>query len=252
MTLIDLRQERTRLDSVTGSYGTGVAPFDAAMRGYMMRAFEPWFREGSCLQVGCAHGDQTSLLLDRFAELTVLEPVRSFLEAARARVGGRGRFVQALIEDFDGPERFDNIFFSHVLEHVADPVDCLSRLGERLADPGRLLVAVPNAEAPSRRLAVKMGLLSHLEDLSEADLAAGHRRVYRLESLADEIGRAGLVLEATGGIFFKPLANFQFDALIGGPLIGQGYLDACYELGLDRPADCASIYAVARRGGNAP
>jgi len=213
----------------------------------MMRSLSPHFRDGACLQVGCAHGDQTSLLADRFGDLTVVEPARAFLELAAARTPVRVRFVESLIEDYQPDRPFDTILFSHVIEHVADPVGCLARLGEMLAPHGRLLVVAPNAEAASRRIAVKMGVLEQLESLSQADIAAGHRRVYRLDTLTGDARRAGLRVIDTGGIFFKPLANFQFDALIGGPLIGEAFLEGCYELGKEHPTFCASIYIVTER-----
>jgi 2-polyprenyl-3-methyl-5-hydroxy-6-metoxy-1,4-benzoquinol methylase len=239
--------ERQRLDEVVASYGEAYAPFDAAMRGYMMRTLEPHFRDGPSLQVGCAHGDQTSLLAERFGDLTVVEPARAFLDLAAARAPSSVRFVEGLIEDFETDRRFATIFFSHVLEHVEDPVACLRRLGQLLSPCGRLFVVVPNAEAASRRIAVKMAVLEHLESLSAADLEAGHRRVYRLDTLAADARRAGLAIADTGGIFFKPLANFQFDALMGGPLIGEAFMEGCYALGREHPTFCASIYLVAER-----
>jgi Trans-aconitate methyltransferase len=241
----DLAAERRRLEAATASYGEGAGAFDSRMRHYMMRTFEPFFRDGPCLQIGCAHGDQTSLLLDRFDDVTVVEPVRSFLDHARARLGDRAVFIEAFIENFETERRFETIFFSHVLEHVADAVEALQRLGRLLTPTGRLFVTVPNAEAPSRRIAVKMGLLSHLEALSEADVAAGHRRVYRLDTLCRDVRAAGLPIVHTGGIFFKPLANFQLDALIGGPLMSEAFLEGCFELGREDAASCASIYVVA-------
>jgi 2-polyprenyl-3-methyl-5-hydroxy-6-metoxy-1,4-benzoquinol methylase len=242
-----LASEQTRLDSVIGSYGEEAAPFDVAMRGYMMRTFEPWFRDGPCLQVGCAHGDQTSLLVERFADLTVLEPVPRFLALTRERIGGRATFVQALIETYATDRRFETIFFSHVLEHVLDPVATLARLGALLSRTGRLFVIVPNAEAPSRRIAVKMGVLDHLEALSRDDVAAGHRRVYRLDTLCRDVVAAGLAAESSGGVFYKPLANFQFNALMGGELIGDAFMEGCFQLGREHPTSCASIYVVAGR-----
>jgi len=244
----DLAAERRRLEAATASYGEGAGAFDARMRHYMMRTFEPFFRDGPCLQVGCAHGDQTSLLLDRFDDVTVVEPVRGFLDHARARLGDRATFVEAFIETFETDRRFETIFFSHVLEHVSDAVDALQRLGRLLTPTGRLFVTVPNAEAPSRRIAVKMGLLDHLEALSQADVAAGHRRVYRLDTLCRDVRAAGLAIGHTGGVFFKPLANFQLDALIGGPLVNEAFLDGCFELGREDAASCASIYVVAELG----
>jgi 2-polyprenyl-3-methyl-5-hydroxy-6-metoxy-1,4-benzoquinol methylase len=240
--------ERERLAEAVASYGGGVAPFDAKMRDYMMRTFAPWFEDGKCLQVGCAHGDQTSLLLERYHDVTVVEAEPSFIEHTRQRLGERVRFVESFVEDYVTEERYQTIIFSHVLEHVIDPVVALRHLGRLLAPGGRLYVVVPNAEAPSRRIAVKMGLFDELEGLSKADIEAGHRRVYRLDTLQRDVGRAGLVGEHRGGIFYKPLANFQFDALIGGPLIGERFLEACYALGQERPSECASIFVVAKAG----
>lgn len=247
ITLADPEAERGRLSAVTDAYGEECAPFDTAMRSYMMRTFAPWFRDGKALQVGCAHGDQTSLLLERYPDLTVVEGAREFIDFTRRRVGDQVRFVEGLVEDFETADRYEAIFFSHVLEHVVDPVACLKKLGELLTPTGRLYVVVPNAEAASRRIAVKMGALAHLEDLSPNDIAAGHRRVYRLDTLCRDGQAAGLTLEDTGGIFFKPLANFQFDALIGGPLIGEAFMEGCYLLGKEQPAMAASIYLVAKK-----
>lgn len=245
--IVDTDQESARLQAVTGSYGQQIAPFDAKMREYMMRTFAPYFRDGKCLQVGCAHGDQTTLLLQRYQDLTVVEGAREFIDYTRQRVGDRVRFVEGLVEAFETGERYETIFFSHVLEHVADPVAALRKLGGLLTPSGRLYVVVPNAEAASRRIAVKMGALTHLEDLSPSDIAAGHRRVYRLDTLCRDVLMAGLKLGQSGGIFFKPLANFQLDALIGGPLISEAFMEGCYQLGQEQPAMAASIFVIAER-----
>jgi 2-polyprenyl-3-methyl-5-hydroxy-6-metoxy-1,4-benzoquinol methylase len=240
--------EQQRLKDALASYGEAYSPFDAKMRHYMMRAFEPFFREGACLQVGCAHGDQTSLLIDRFGDVTVVEGAGEFIEITRARVGNRATFVESLVEDFETGQRFETIVFAHVLEHVVDPVAALRKLESLLTPTGRLYLVVPNAEAASRRIAVKMGALTHLEALSPDDVAAGHRRVYRLDTLVRDAREAGLRVAHSGGIFFKPLANFQFNALMDGPLVGEAFMEGCYELGLEQPTFCASIYVVAERG----
>lgn len=244
---LDADQERGRLKAVTESYGEQIAPFDAKMRDYMMRTFAPFFRDGKCLQVGCAHGDQTTLLLERYPDLTVVEGAREFIDYTRARVGDRVRFVEGLVEDFETADRYEAIFFSHVLEHVNDAIECLTKLGSLLTATGRLYVVVPNAEAASRRIAVKMGALTHLEELSPGDIAAGHRRCYRLDTLCRDTLAAGLKVSESGGIFFKPLANFQFDQLMGGPLISDAFMEGCYLLGKEHPSMTASIYVIAER-----
>ncbi len=244
---ITIEEEAARLQELTASYDH--SPFDIKMRDYMMRTFQPFFRDGKCLQVGCAHGDQTTLLCERFGDVTVVEPADEFIRYTQSRVGDRARFVRAMIEDWDTADRFDTILFSHVLEHVIDPVLVLRKLSSLLTPNGRLFVVVPNGYAASRQIAVKMGVLSHLGDLSIADVNAGHRRVYMLDTLVRDVRAAGMKAVQTGGIFFKPLANFQFNALMGGPLIGDDFMEACFELGREHPSLSASIYAVAEAAG---
>ena len=55
---------------------------------------------------------------------------------------------------------------------------------------------------------------------------------------------AGLRIVHRGGVFFKPLANYQFDKLAGGDVVSDGYLEGCYRLGMHYPDLCASIYVV--------
>lgn len=59
---------------------------------------------------------------------------------------------------------------------------------------------------------------------------------------------AGLRVVHRSGIFFKALANFQWDALLKTDIVSQGYLDGCYALGQVYPDLCASIYLVCEAG----
>jgi hypothetical protein len=109
-------------------------------------------------------------------------------------------------------------------------------------------LVVPNADAPSRQIAVKMGLISHNNAVTEAEFKHGHRRTYSFDTLEAEAVAAGLNVIQRGGVFFKALANFQFDRLLGTDIISEGYLEGCYKLGMLYPELCASIYLICRRG----
>ena len=117
-----------------------------------------------------------------------------------------------------------------------------------LTPSGRLFVVVPNADAASRQIAVKMGLVETNNAVTAGEFAHGHRRTYSLDTLEHEVRRSGLEVESRGGIFFKPFANFQFDLLLKNKVIDQAYLDGCYALGMQYPELTASIYLVCRRG----
>ncbi|HXY99706.1 MAG TPA: class I SAM-dependent methyltransferase [Stellaceae bacterium] len=227
--------------------GYDESPFDARMRGYMLRALAPYLHGGSALQIGCYHGDLTVLLEQRYASLTIVDAAQRFLDHTRRRLARPAAFHCSLFETLDLPARFDAVFLVHVLEHVIDPVAVLGKIRGALNERGLAFVVVPNGNAASRQLAVKMGLLDHNAALTPADLKHGHRRVYQLDTLEADLRRAGLDIVNTGGIFFKPLANFQFDRLGGGEIITEAYMEACYQLGFKYPDLSASIYAVCRR-----
>nr|WP_199045315.1 class I SAM-dependent methyltransferase [Dyella sp. ASV24] len=218
--------------------------FDSVVRGYMMRTFSPFFGDGKALELGCFDGESTSVFAERFTDLTVVEAASELISKARERVPQRVAFIQTTIEDADLPPIYDSIFLVHTLEHLDDPVSALSRIRTWLSPKGRLFVVVPNANAASRQLAVKMGLISDNHAVTGGEKAHGHRCTYSLDTLERDVRASGLVIEARGGIFFKPFANFQFDRLMESGIIDQSYLDACYALGMQYPELTASVYNV--------
>ena len=240
-----LDTEFAYVNDLVGDYDESA--FDARMRGYMLRSFAPRLRGGGALQIGCYHGDLTVLLEQHYASLTIVDAAKRFLDRTRLRLTRTATFHCSLFETLDLAERFDAVFLVHVLEHVIDPVAVLDKIRGVLADDGLAFIVVPNGNAASRQLAVKMGLLEHNAALSRADVKHGHRRVYQLDTLEADARRAGLDLVSSGGIFFKPLANYQFDRLAGGEVISEAYMEACYQLGFKYPDLTASIYAICRR-----
>jgi 2-polyprenyl-3-methyl-5-hydroxy-6-metoxy-1,4-benzoquinol methylase len=242
MTSPVLSQERESLNQLVADYDDST--FDRMMRHYMMRSLEPFLPSGRALELGCLYGEFTSLLATRYEDLTVVDAASEFLEVTRQRVGDRVRYHQSLFEEYRPQERFDAIFVMHILEHLLDPVLVLRQTRGWLTDNGRAFLVVPNGNAVSRQIAVKMGILPHLGALSQADVKHGHRRVYFLDTLQRDARDAGLRIVQSGGIFFKPLANFQFDGLVGGPYVSEGYMEGCYQLGQEYPTLCASIFLV--------
>ena len=227
--------------------------FDSILRGYMLRTLDPFFRDGKALEMGCYQGEVTEMLARRFSDLTVIEASDELVAAARRRVGAQVRFIKAMFEavdDVDGidlRERFDSIVLMHTLEHLDDPVLVLSKASRWLSPAGRLFVVVPNANAPSRQIAVHMGLIRDNAAVTDGEREHGHRRTYSLDTLERDVVAAGLAVVHRGGIFFKPLANYQFDKLAGGDVISDDYLEGCYRLGMRYPDLCASIYVVCER-----
>lgn len=218
--------------------------FDYVLRRYMMRSLQPFTVTGNALEMGCFEGEMTELLAERFAELTVIEAASELIARARLRVPGRVNFVESLFEQADFAEQFDNIFLVHTLEHLDDPVAVMRQVTCWLRPGGRFMVVVPNANAPSRQIAVKMGLISHNAAVTPAEFEHGHRVTYSFDTLEQDVRAAGFDILYRGGVFFKPLANSQFDRLMQTDIISPAYLEGCYALGMQYPDLCASIFLV--------
>jgi 2-polyprenyl-3-methyl-5-hydroxy-6-metoxy-1,4-benzoquinol methylase len=167
------------------------------------------------------------------------------LTEAKARHGDRVEFIHSLFETATLPRRYDNIVLTHVLEHLDDPVRVLKRINDEwLAEGGRFFLVCPNANAPSRQIAVKMGLISHNAAVTSAEAEHGHLITYSLDTLERDVVASGLKVIHRSGIFFKALANFQWDQLLQTGIVSPEYLEGCYQLGQIYPDLCSSIFLL--------
>jgi 2-polyprenyl-3-methyl-5-hydroxy-6-metoxy-1,4-benzoquinol methylase len=234
-------------DSATHQYAYD---FDLeVMHGYKIKAFEPFFRPGGVLELGSHKGDFTASLVPLFDDITCLEASEDAIGEARSRLGDRAVFVRGLLESVALPRRYENVVMTHVLEHLDDPVGVLKRINDEwLAHDGRFFLVVPNANAPSRQIAVLMGLISHNTAVTPAEAEHGHRRTYSLDTLERDVVAAGLKVVHRSGIFFKALANYQWDRLLKTDIVTPEYLDGCFMLGQRYPDLCASLFLVCERG----
>jgi 2-polyprenyl-3-methyl-5-hydroxy-6-metoxy-1,4-benzoquinol methylase len=219
------------------------------MHPFMIRSFEPFFRMGSLLELGSFKGDFTRRLLERFEDVTCVEASGEAIAEARRKLGESATYIHSLFETANLPKRYDNIILTHVLEHLDDPVAVLKRINDEWLTPGgRLFLVCPNANAPSRQIAVKMGLITHNAAVTPAEAEHGHRCTYSLDTLERDAVAAQLKVVHRSGIFFKALANFQWDRLLQTDIISKEYLDGCYKLGQQYPDLCSSIFLMCERG----
>lgn len=219
------------------------------MQPFMLKSFVPYFRQGSLLELGSFQGAFTKKLLSTFKDVTCVEASAEAIAQARVEIGAKATFVHAMFESVVLPKKYDNIVLTHVLEHLDDPVMVLKRINQEwLSENGRLFLVCPNANAPSRQIAVRMGLISHNSAVTPAEAEHGHRITYTLDTLEGDVRKAGLKVVERSGIFFKALANFQWDRLLATDIISQDYLEGCYQLGQVYPDLCSSIFLLCEKG----
>lgn len=219
------------------------------MHPYMLKSFLPFFRKGSFLELGSFKGDFTRRFLEHFDDVTCVEASTEAIAIAKEKFGDKVNFVNSLFETVELPRKYDNIVLTHVLEHIDDPVKVLKRINDEwLSENGRFFLVCPNANAPSRQIAVKMGLITHNAAITPAEKEHGHNITYSLDTLERDAKAAGLNVVYRSGVFFKALANFQWDRLLQTDIISKEYLDGCYELGQQYPDLCSSIFLMCEKG----
>jgi len=232
------------LDDIAREYRPE-ADFDRHLIRYGAGLIDENSRDGTALELGCAEGFMTELLLERFERIVALDGAASYVEAARNRLGAKVELHTCLFDEFETDERFDNVIMARVLEHIDDPVSLLARAAGWLAPGGVVHVIVPNARALNRRIGVEMGFLGDLYELHDRDRRFGHVRVYDLELLTTHVEEAGLRVTASEGVLLKPLSNAQMESW------EPKAVDALFAVGRGLPDYCSEIYVTCEQRGGA-
>ena len=237
-----LRNEKARLEKIAKNirYKKG---FNGKLMYYRALEIIPYLRGITVLELGCADGSMTEILVKCFKKVVAVDGSAKFCEITRNRVKADNlEVVYSLFEDFEPNGKFDTIIMAHILEHVENSVLIINRAKNWLKNSGVILIDVPNANSIHRQAGVKMGLLKRVDDLNELDKKLGHRRVYTWETLQKDIKKAGLNIKAMGGVFLKPITNSQIKKWWS-----EEMMDAFYELGNEYPEMAAEIYAVCEK-----
>jgi SAM-dependent methyltransferase len=234
-------------DTADHKYGYSF-DFDV-MHPFMLKSFIPFFKQGNFLELGSYKGHFTKRILPYFKDITCVEASDQAIAVAKKEFGDKVVFVNSLFENASLPVKYDNIILTHVLEHIDNPVQLLRRINDEwLSDNGRFFLVCPNANAPSRQIAVKMGLISSNSAVTPAESEHGHRITYTLDTLERDARLGGLKVVHRSGIFFKALANFQWDKLLNTDIISPEYLEGCFQLGQQYPDLCSSIFLMCEKG----
>lgn len=219
--------------------------FDYILRDFIIRSLQPYFIKGNALEMGCFEGVFTKTLSSHFKDLTVIEGSSELIaKAQKNTIGENVKFILGMFENTELNEKYDNIFLIHTLEHLEEPTLVLKKIKSWLSENGRLFLVCPNANAASRQIAVRMGLIDYNTSVTDGEYKHGHRKTYSLDTLEHEALISGFNITKVGGVFFKPFANFQFDQIIKEKIIDSLYLEGCYKLGMIYPDLCASIYVI--------
>jgi SAM-dependent methyltransferase len=198
----------------------------------------------SLLELGLGHGYTTNIFSRHFSKHVVLEGSEAVITNFKKKYPDcKPEIVNTFFEEFSNNERFDVIVLGFILEHVDDPIEILKHFRKNLnPNGGKMFVSVPNAEVLNRRLGQFAGLLPDIKTLSENDLILGHQRYYTVDSLKEDIQKAGYEIVRLEGIYLKPFTTRQILSLD----LDKKIIDALCQVGIEYPELSCGILAEIR------
>jgi 2-polyprenyl-3-methyl-5-hydroxy-6-metoxy-1,4-benzoquinol methylase len=217
--------------------------FNAVLLKLRYRHLSKYFKGKTCLELGCADGEGTKILMNYFDSTVAVDGSDKLIRKAQKEIRSeKVTFIRSYFEDFEISEKFDTILLAHVLEHVDNPEFVIKKVVEFLKENGVLIIDVPNANSIHRQAGVLMKMLKNKYQLNQADKSIGHKRVYDMERLLRDISASGLALVDKGGLFLKPFSNDQM-----GAILPKNAIEAFNSLGVKYPEIAAEIYVICKR-----
>ena len=228
-----------RLQDLAGTADYGRGP-NALMAKSLINLHRQWITREPILELGPAEGFGTAALVDMGKQIWCVEGSTELAASLQVRFP-EVSVVNSLFEDFSPELSFGTIVMGHVLEHVDDPLALLLKAQDWLSPDGVILIGVPNAQSLHRQLGVRMGVISHVQELDAGDLRVGHKRVFDWPDLRKLVKKAGLVTLYEGGYWMKLLPNYWLAD------IAEDDLRHHMALGVDYPEIAAELVAVVGR-----
>lgn len=199
-------------------------PVQARMRRQMLLALLARLAPRRVLEVGCGTDALFRHWRD-FDRFVVVEPGALFAAKARRDADGDPRIE--VVEDFAETaaprlrhQAFDLVLVSGLLHEVPDPGALLHALRPLCDERTWVHVNVPNARSLHRLLALEMGLIGALHDISERQKALQQPRTFDLDSLRALCTGCGFDAVEAGSYFVKPFSHAQM-----ARLQDDGFLD---------------------------
>lgn len=200
------------------------------------------------LELGSATGQMTAMLARQSRQVMAVDGSREFIRIAseRTRDATNVSYCESCFETISLATTFDCLIMHHVLEHIEKPLELLPKLRSLMGETGIIAITVPNAHALSRQLAVKMGLLASVYELTENDRNHGHFRVYDWNSLEAQVTASGFTLIGRHGLSFKLFSDKQNNEMLNAMIIGEEQIRGLWSLADDFPELAGAIMVIAK------
>lgn len=205
-------------------------------------------KSSSVLEFGPATGQMTELLSSRVKNVVAVDGSNEFIKIAKNKVKNANNvtFYESYFEDFILNEKFDCLIFHHIIEHLENPQLIFGKLIPFLKKDSIIAISVPNSHALSRQLAVKMGLLNSVYDLTENDKNHGHYTVYDWCKTENLILKSGYSIIGRHGLSFKLFSDKQNVDMLINNIIAEEQIKGLWKLADELKEYAGAIMIIAK------
>ncbi|WP_230199364.1 class I SAM-dependent methyltransferase [Bacillus ndiopicus] len=205
---------------------------------YPKRVIEKTSMGKSLLELGIGHGYTSISFSKHFSRHVVIDGSEEIISKFKQNHDtSQIEIIYSYFEDFETTEKFDVIVMGFILEHVDNPDMILNKFKEFLKPNGKVFIAVPNSDCLNKRIGLEAGLISDMKELTTADLALGHQRIYDVDSLKNLCVKCGFIIKSIEGVFLKPITTSQIKEL----KLSEEILNAMLVVGVNYPELSAAI-----------
>lgn len=213
------------------------------------------YKHDNILEIGCG---MMPFFMDfkDYKSMIIVEPSETFANNATMLSEAENKNIKIICGFFEDQiervkeikKNIDYIILSSVLHELDDPQKMLKAILELCGVSTVVHINVPNANSIHRLIAMEVGLISDVHQISEQMKRMQRRRTYDLSLLEDEITNAGFKVIDKGSYFVKPFTHNQMQQCIDMGIIDQKVLDGLEKLIKYMPEYGAGIYVNIRRG----
>jgi SAM-dependent methyltransferase len=230
-----MRQSRINIDSHADNY-IGELAKDSSFEVVLSNARKKQvlnsilsYPHNSILEIGCGLNPLFPFI-KYFKNYTIVEPSKEFAEFA-GNIDKDGRsvlvingFLEDVISDLSG-NTFDFIFLSGVLHQSPQP-ECLLETLHRLCCRDSIIhINVPNAFSFHRLLAVEMGYIKSIFEMSETNAKLQVNWIFDKYRLIKLVQERGFEVLDFGTYFIKLFTNEQMEKIIASDILKKDVID---------------------------
>lgn len=203
------------------------------------------YKSSKILEVGCGM-EPLFLFLDKYESFSLVEPSKKFYNYAIKTSNNKDNvsIYNATFEDFSksNENKYDLIIISGLLHELENPESFLEDLKRFCTKKTLVHISVPNALSFHRLLAVEMGLIKDVYELSDVQKKMQQFSTFSLEILRGLANKNGFKVLDSGSFFIKPFTHSQMNKIYKENIINQDILNGLSKMHKYMPDLGTEIY----------